>query len=61
MIYEVSYSAQDLKKKCHNCHWLKLEDGFGGECICPNNRVKQRRRHVLDKSCVMKKSISKED
>ena len=55
MIIEYTYSPSDLKKKCHNCKWLKLdEDEWYGICKCPHNKVKFRNRKITDKACTWK-------
>jgi hypothetical protein len=56
MIIETTYSQHDLRKKCYNCKWLKLDDNseWLGTCVCEFNRVKDRRRQITDKSCSWK-------
>lgn len=58
MVVEVTYSAKELRKKCFNCKYLKIEDelyGWDGVCICKENKVKYRNRSITDKACVFKK------
>lgn len=58
MVVEVTYSAKELRKKCFNCEYLKIEDkscGWYGTCICEENKVKYRDRSITDKACVFKK------
>jgi hypothetical protein len=58
MVIEVTYGAKELRKKCFNCEYLKIEDeshGFDGVCICKENKVKHRYRSITDKACVFKR------
>lgn len=54
MKIEYTHSEHDLKKKCYKCHWLKMIDGWNGICECPENRVRDRNRHILSKKCAWK-------
>ena len=58
MIIETTYNARDLRKKCFNCEYLKIEDesqGWNGVCVCEENKVKHRYRSITDKACSLKK------
>ena len=58
MIIESTYSTQELRKKCFNCEYLKIDDeshGWYGICTCDQNKVKHRDRSITDKACVFKK------
>jgi hypothetical protein len=59
MIVEYTYSEWDLRKQCHQCHWLEMKDNFFGECKCPFNKVKDRQRCVTDRACSSKNAIAK--
>ena len=58
MIVEVTYSEKDLRKRCYNCEYLKLEDesyDWNGICTCKENKVKHRNRSITDRACMFKK------
>jgi hypothetical protein len=52
MIYEFTYNT---RKICWKCIYLKLKDDWFGECICKDNKIKNRHRSVTDKACSYKK------
>lgn len=56
MIIEHTYNQHDLRKKCYECAWLRLDndDEWVGTCLCQQNRVKDKRRHITDKACKFK-------
>lgn len=56
MIYTVEYSDYDLRDRCYKCVYLKLEsNGIRGNCVCKENRVKNRTRDVTDRACAYKR------
>lgn len=55
MITTITYSQSDLRKRCHGCKWLQLEDNeVYGECTCKHNRIKNRFRSITDHKCSWK-------
>jgi hypothetical protein len=56
MIVEYAYDEHTLRKtRCYKCKWLNLDkDEWMGNCICPHNKVKERRRSITDKKCTWK-------
>lgn len=57
MIIEYTYSPHDLVKKCYGCAWLELEAEWYGNCVCPNNKIKNRQRGITDRACSFKKRL----
>ena len=60
MVVEVTYGAKELRKKCFNCEYLKIEEashGWDGVCMCEENKVKHRDRLITDRACVFKKEL----
>jgi cytoskeletal protein CcmA (bactofilin family) len=53
MIYEYTYNNNKI---CNGCKYLKFEKGsiFEGECICKDNKIKNRKRNTTDKKCKFK-------
>lgn len=61
MIVEVTYSQEDLRKRCFECMWLNKKDDFNGECVCTYNKVKNRYRSVTDRACSYKNFVKGAD
>ena len=57
MIIESTYSKKELRKKCFNCEYLKIDEphGWYGICTCEENKIKHRDRSITDRACVFKR------
>lgn len=56
MIYELKIKADDyyFRNKCGNCKYFKTDDKLYGECICMENKIKNKYRQYNSKSCIYK-------
>jgi hypothetical protein len=58
-ILEVVYDPRTLKTRCYECKWLERLNGefgdwFYGTCVCKTNKIKNRKRTILDRKCTKK-------